>query len=161
MNQLWAPWRMPYIMSNKESQTGCLLCNKPKQKKDKANLILHRGKEGFVMMNLYPYNNGHLMVCPYQHTASLSGLSQSALWGLIDLVQKSEMILQQSSKPDGINVGLNLGRAAGAGIADHLHFHLVPRWNGDTNFMTVASEVRVLPESLDATYRRLKPFFKV
>ncbi len=158
MNRLWAPWRMPYIMG--EKGMGCILCQKPKERKDKANLILYRGKEAFVMMNLYPYNNGHLMVCPYQHARSLEELEEPTLQYLMLLLKKSVVVLRESSKPDGINVGLNLGKAAGAGIDDHLHFHLVPRWGGDTNFMTVVSESRVVPESLAATYRRLKPYFK-
>ncbi len=158
MKQLWAPWRIPYIKSQKE--TGCILCDKPKEKRDRANLILHRAQEGFVMMNLYPYNNGHLMVSPYQHASSLEELPGNVLGELMLLIEKSVVALRKSSKPDGINVGLNLGSAAGAGIADHLHFHLVPRWGGDTNFMTVTSEVRVIPEALKETYRRLKPYFQ-
>ncbi len=162
MEHLWAPWRMPYILGEKgpPADVGCILCDKPKEKKDKANLILYRGEMGFVMMNLYPYNNGHLMVCPYQHAASLEALDEPVLQSLMLLLKKSEIALKKSSKPDGINIGLNLGRAAGAGIEQHLHFHLVPRWGGDTNFMAVTSNTRVVPEGLEATYKRLKPYFK-
>ncbi len=158
MTLIWAPWRMPYILGEKD--TLCILCEKPKEKRDKANLILHRGEYGFVMLNLYPYNNGHLMVSPYQHASSLSELSEPILNNLMTLIVKSEMALRKSSNPEGMNCGLNLGKAAGAGIADHLHFHLVPRWGGDTNFMTVVSDVRVIPEHVQETYSRLKPYFK-
>jgi ATP adenylyltransferase len=150
---------MPYILSDKKD-VGCILCEKPKQKKDKANLILYRGKLGFVIMNLYPYNNGHLMVCPYQHAASLEELDPPALQYLMELLTQSLVVLRKSSKPEGINIGLNVGRAAGAGIDQHLHFHLVPRWGGDTNFMAVTSDTRVVPEGLESTYKRLKPYFK-
>ncbi|HLG22678.1 MAG TPA: HIT domain-containing protein [Candidatus Manganitrophaceae bacterium] len=139
---------------------GCILCEKPKQKKDLSNLILARGKQCFVMMNLYPYNNGHLMISPYQHVDTLEELSDAALKDLMRFMKKSIAALRKSFKPEGINVGLNLGKAAGAGIDDHLHFHVVPRWMGDTNFMTVISEVRVIPEDLEETYRQLKPYFK-
>jgi ATP adenylyltransferase len=158
MRQLWAPWRMGYIKG--EKPPGCILCDKPKEKRDASNLILERGKHGFAMLNLYPYNNGHLMVAPYQHVSSLEDLSDEALKGLMQITKKSLLALRKTYKPDGINIGLNLGRAAGAGIEDHLHFHVVPRWGGDTNFMTVVSEVRVIPEDIKRTYQQLKPHFK-
>jgi ATP adenylyltransferase len=158
VKQLWAPWRMPFILG--EKYTGCILCEKPKESRDKQNLILHRGEHGFVMLNLYPYNNGHLMISPYQHASAFSELSGRIRNNLMALVAKSEAVLRKSSHPEGINFGSNLGKAAGAGIADHLHFHLVPRWGGDTNFMTVAADVRVIPENIQKTYSRLKPYFK-
>jgi len=158
MNRLWAPWRIKYIRGDKP--LGCILCDKPKQKKDKTNLILLKGKTGFVMMNLYPYNNGHLMVCPYKHTDTLEDLSNEVLKDLMKMVKQSLAALRKAFQPEGVNVGLNLGKAAGAGIEDHLHFHVVPRWEGDTNFMTVLSESRVIPEDLSETYRHLKPHFK-
>lgn len=158
MNHLWAPWRISYIRG--EKTLGCILCDKPKQKKDKANLILLKGKTGFVMMNLYPYNNGHLMVCPYKHADTLEDLSNEVLKDLMQMVKQSLAALRKAFQPEGVNVGLNLGKAAGAGIEDHLHFHVVPRWEGDTNFMTVLSESRVIPEALTETYRHLKPHFK-
>lgn len=139
----------------------CILCDKPKQKKDQANLILLKGKSGFVMMNLYPYNNGHLMVSPYKHADTLEDLSNEVLKDLMQMVKQSLAALRKAFQPEGINVGLNLGKAAGAGIEDHLHFHVVPRWEGDTNFMTVLSESRVIPESMTETYRHLKPHFEV
>jgi ATP adenylyltransferase len=158
MKHLWAPWRMDYIKGKKPS--GCILCDKPKEKKDPANLILKRGKHGFVMMNLYPYNNGHLMVCPYQHADTLESVSDDMLKNLMQLTKKSLAALRSAFHPEGFNVGLNLGKAAGAGIEDHLHFHIIPRWVGDTNFMTAVSEIRVIPEDLVETYKQLKPHFK-
>jgi len=157
MKHLWAPWRMPYIKG--EKHVGCILCSKPKDTNDEENLILYRGEAGFVMMNLYPYNNGHLMISPYQHAASLEELPDETLSALILLMKKSIIVLREAFKPNGINAGLNLGSAAGAGIDDHMHFHIVPRWGGDTNFMTVVSDVRVVPESLEETYQELKPYF--
>ncbi|MFQ5781141.1 MAG: HIT domain-containing protein [Nitrospiria bacterium] len=158
MKRLWAPWRINYIRG--EKPLGCILCDKPKQKSDRANLILLKGKHGFVMMNLYPYNNGHLMISPYQHTGSLEDLSNEVLKDLMQMMKRSLAALRKAFQPEGVNVGLNIGKAAGAGIDDHLHFHVVPRWEGDTNFMTVFSENRVIPEDLEETYRLLKPHFK-
>lgn len=158
MKQLWAPWRIDYIKG--EKPPGCILCDKPKEKKDRLNLILHRGEHGFVMMNLYPYNNGHLMISPYRHVNTLEDLSDEVLSNLMQLIKKSIGALRKSFHPEGNNVGLNLGKAAGAGIDDHLHFHVVPRWGGDTNFMTVVPEIRVIPEDIASTYRQLKPHFK-
>lgn len=158
MRQLWAPWRIDYIKGEKPA--GCILCDKPKEKKDRANLILHRGKHGFVMMNLYPYNNGHLMVVPYEHVNTLETLSDEVLKNLMQMTKKSLAAMRKSFRPEGANVGLNLGKAAGAGIEDHLHFHILPRWVGDTNFMTSIAEIRVIPEDLEETYKQLKPHFK-
>ncbi|MFQ5580471.1 MAG: HIT domain-containing protein [Nitrospiria bacterium] len=158
MKRLWAPWRITYIRG--EKPLGCILCDKPTQKKDKANLILLKGRHGFVMMNLYPYSNGHLMVSPYKHADTLEDLSNEVLKDLMQMVKQSLAALRKAFQPEGVNVGLNLGKAAGAGIDDHLHFHVVPRWEGDTNFMTVLSESRVIPEELAETYRHLKPYFK-
>lgn len=158
MEQLWAPWRIDYL--KREKPPGCVLCTKVKEKKDLANLILLRGKHGFVLMNLYPYSNGHLMISPYEHVNTLETLSAEVSSEMISLVQRAIAILKKTFKPEGINVGLNLGKAAGAGIDDHLHFHVVPRWGGDTNFMTTVSNIRVIPEDLRETYRQLKPHFK-
>lgn len=159
MQQMWAPWRMAYIQSEKPS--GCVLCQKTRETQDRRNFILHRGAHSFTILNLYPYNSGHLMVSPYQH-ADVPELLPDAVWNdLMAGVRAAIGVLKKAYRPDGINVGLNLGKAAGAGIDDHLHFHVLPRWGGDTNFMTVVSEVRVIPAGLDATYRLLKPFFRV
>lgn len=158
MRHLWAPWRIDYIKGKKTP--GCILCEKPREKKDKANLILARGKHSFVMMNLYPYSNGHLMVSPYQHVSALEALPDTVTTEVMQQMKRSMEILRKTHKPDGFNVGLNLGKAAGAGIEEHLHFHIVPRWGGDTNFMTVTSDIRVVPESLTETYKELKRYFK-
>lgn len=139
---------------------GCILCDKPKEKNDQANLILQRGVDCFVMMNLYPYNNGHLMVSPYRHVDTLEALSDEVLSNLMLTVKTSLVALRESFSPEGANVGLNLGKAGGAGIDDHIHFHVVPRWEGDTNFITVVGENRVIPEDIEATYGLLKPHFK-
>jgi len=158
MKRLWAPWRIDYIRG--EATLGCILCDKPKEDRDVENLILHRGEHGFVMMNLYPYNSGHLMVCPYEHVNTLVGLSDTVTSNLMQLMKRTLEALQEAFQPEGHNVGLNLGKAGGAGIDDHVHFHVVPRWVGDTNFMTVVSENRVIPEDINETYGLLKPQFK-
>lgn len=141
------------------SEPGCIFCQAldlPGQ----ATLVVYRGERAFVILNLYPYNNGHLMVVPRRHIAALAEAEPEELQELMALTQRAEMALTEAYQPHGLNVGLNLGRAAGAGVADHLHIHLVPRWSGDTNFMTVVSEVRVLPETLEETARRLRPIFE-
>jgi ATP adenylyltransferase len=156
-NVLWAPWRIQYIMSDKDD--GCIFCDKPRQRDDATNLILWRGKTGFVVMNLYPYNNGHLMIVPYAHVPSLTDLDAPQRAELFGLTAACEAILRQTLRPDGFNIGLNLGAAAGAGFADHLHIHIVPRWTGDTNFMPVLGELRVIPEHIKQTYGTLVPHF--
>ncbi|MFQ5596934.1 MAG: HIT domain-containing protein [Nitrospiria bacterium] len=158
MKQFWAPWRIDYIRG--EKPVGCILCDKPKERNDPENLILHRGAHGFVMMNLYPYNNGHLMISPYQHVDTLEVLSDTVLSDLMLMVKTSLTALRLSFSPEGANIGLNLGKAGGAGIDDHIHFHVVPRWEGDTNFMTVVGEHRVIPEDIQETYKLLKPNFQ-
>ena len=157
-DMLWTPWRMEYILSNDKSG-GCIFCEKPGEDRDRENLILHRGKGVFVIMNRYPYNNGHLMVAPYTHTGDMEGLSESEMSELFSEVRRSVGILRKVMNPDGFNIGMNLGKAAGAGIEDHLHVHVVPRWNGDTNFMPVLADVKVMPEYLDDTYMKLKPLY--
>ncbi|MCC6444463.1 MAG: HIT domain-containing protein [Armatimonadetes bacterium] len=154
MEKLWAPWRMAYIEI--EAPAGCIFCDKPAQDRDEENLILYRGSEACVFLNLFPYNNGHLMVVPYQHIASLSELSGSERLEMMDLSARCTEWLKTAFHPDGFNVGINLGRVAGAGIADHLHIHVVPRWNGDTNFMPVLGDAKVLPDSLQNTLRKLR-----
>ncbi len=158
MEYLWAPWRMKYIKSSKSE--GCIFCEKIKANQDEASLILTRGEHAFVMLNAYPYNNGHLMVSPYQHTSSLEGLPESTLLDLMRLTQRAMAALRAALKPEGMNIGVNIGKMAGAGIDAHVHLHIVPRWGGDTNFMPVAAEVRVIPQLLEETYRELAPYFK-
>ena len=154
---LYSPWRLNYILSEKED--GCIFCIKPQEKTDKKNLILYRTKHSFVIMNLFPYNNGHLMVVPNRHIASMVDLPDKELCDLTTTLKLSEKIVREVYSPDGINVGINLGRAAGAGIDTHLHIHIVPRWKGDVNFMTVAGGYRVIPESFESSYDKLKEAF--
>ena len=155
MKKLWAPWRMKYILDIDKSD-GCIFCEKPKQNRDEENLILYRGKTCFVMMNLFPYNNGHLLIAPYRHTADLSALSDEEKKEAMDLAGEWVKTLSDRMGAQGCNVGMNLGRIAGAGIADHLHLHLVPRWEGDTNFMPVVGNTKVMSEALEDTYQKLK-----
>lgn len=156
---LWAPWRMTYIETCGVSD-GCIFCEKPKQKTDRENLIVYRAEHVFVIMNRFPYNNGHMMVVPYRHIADLSLLDLNEKTALMDLITVCQQVLQQVMAPHGYNVGMNLGRTAGAGIADHLHFHIVPRWNGDTNFMPVLGETKVISEALERTWDKLNTAFQ-
>ena len=157
MKVLWAPWRIKYITGDKEE--GCIFCKKPKEGNDKDNLILYTGETSFIIMNRYPYSNGHLMTVPYKHTNSFSDLTQDERLDLMNLTAKCLDILQVI-KPEGFNIGMNLGRTGGAGIDDHLHFHIVPRWSGDNNFMPVIGDVRVMPEYLEETYETLRKHLK-
>ncbi len=157
MEKLWAPWRMEYILQEKPD--GCIFCDKPRQDRDRDNLILHRGAGCFVIMNFYPYNNGHLMVVPYRHSADLAALTAAEQSEMMALLGRCTTILTQQMKPHGFNIGMNLGRTAGAGIDDHLHFHIVPRWNGDTNFMPITGHTKVLSQGLQESWDQLKPWF--
>jgi len=157
MNQLWSPWRMAYIVGSKPE--GCIFCSKVAEEHDAENLILLRGRTCFVMMNRYPYNNGHLMVAPYLHVDSPTKLPPDAQLEMMALVNICIDVLQEAMSPDGFNVGMNLGASAGAGIKDHIHMHIVPRWVGDTNFMPVLAETRVIVEALEQSYAKLKPLF--
>lgn len=150
---LWAPWRMEYILGEKES--GCIFCTRLQQKNDQENLILLRGESNFVIMNKFPYNNGHLMVVPNRHTSEFDSLNESEKLELMNLVSKSITVLKKAVSPDGFNVGLNIGKVAGAGIDDHLHFHIVPRWAADTNFMPVVGQTKVISEDLQETWGKL------
>lgn len=158
MKRIWAPWRMSYIKKNNATKCDCIFCEKPTQADDAANYILKRGKTCFVLLNIYPYNNGHLMVTPYRHIASLTDLTNQEQYELMELTSEMTAVLTKAMAPQGFNVGLNLGAAAGAGIADHLHMHVVPRWNGDTNFMPAIGKVKIMPQSLDETYACLREF---
>jgi ATP adenylyltransferase len=159
MKRLWAPWRMEYILDERKHDK-CLFCSIVKDKKDKKNLILYRGKECFVVMNKYPYNNGHLMVVPYIHTPAFDGLSDKVLFDFIKTIRFSVDILKKVLSPDGFNLGLNFGKVAGAGMESHMHLHIVPRWTGDTDSMPIIAETRVMPEHLMKTYSKLKRAFK-
>jgi ATP adenylyltransferase len=153
-NILWAPWRMEYIQ-NADKDNDCIFCDKPKASDDRKNLIVYRGKLTFAMMNRYPYNNGHLMVIPFHHTSELASLSCDEKRELFDLLVLSQEALKEVMHPHGYNIGMNLGRVAGAGIVDHLHFHIVPRWDGDTNFMPVVGHTKVMSEGLEETWEKL------
>lgn len=157
MEQIWAPWRIKYIRMEKPK--GCILCDMPKENNDIQNYILHRGEKNFVILNSYPYNPGHLMVAPYRHVANLEELTKEELHEHFEMVGRSLKVLRKVFDPAGFNIGINVGRVAGAGIDDHFHTHIVPRWQGDTNFMPVISDVRVVPEALSETYDKLKGKF--
>ena len=154
MKRLWAPWRMKYLQSAKPK--GCVFCDKLAESRDRDNYILYRGQTGFIILNLYPYNTGHLMVVPNRHVPSLEDLEPETLAEMMVLVNKGLAALREAMRPQGFNVGTNIGKAAGAGVEAHVHIHVVPRWDGDTNFMTVFDGTRVLPESLDDTYDKLR-----
>jgi ATP adenylyltransferase len=160
MKKLWAPWRADYIMSNASCrQNRCLFCSLKSSRADRENLILYRGKTALVVMNRFPYNNGHLMVAPLRHTARLESLKPEEGAELLHLLQQCIRVLKKEYRPQGFNLGANLGAVAGAGVASHLHFHIVPRWQGDTNFMPVLSETKVVSEHLLTSYDRLHPHF--
>ena len=155
MDYLWSPWRMEYILTPK-TDDGCIFCNGLKQPDGTDNLIIFRGPKAFVMLNRYPYTSGHLMVVPYEHQASLDLLETGSRTDIMDLSARALQVLEALYKPQGFNLGMNIGGAAGAGILDHVHLHVVPRWVGDTNFMSSISQTRVLPELLEETYRRVR-----
>jgi ATP adenylyltransferase len=164
MDRLWSPWRLEYV-TGKKSET-CVFCLPPPDAEGTApgaaeqhELIVFEGRTAFVILNLYPYNNGHLLVVPNRHVPTLAALTPEELQEIALLSQRCELALTEAYTPQGINVGINLGKPAGAGVEDHLHVHLVPRWNGDTNFMTVVGEMRVLPEDLKSSAARLRPIF--
>ena len=156
MKSLWAPWRFTYIKGGKPPE--CIFCLGPPSQ-DRRRHILYRGRSSYVIMNAFPYSNGHLMVAPYRHLKNLDGFSQSVLGELLTTARLAMDVLGRTYAPEGFNVGLNLGKVAGAGIEEHLHLHIVPRWSGDTNFMSSVADVRVIPEGLDHAYQSLLPLF--
>ena len=158
MERLWSSWRLAYVSASNEPN-GCIFCDALADD-EAAALVLFRGATCFVILNLYPYNNGHLMVVPNRHVAKLAEAAPEELGELMRLTQAAEIALTEAYRPQGMNVGMNLGRPAGAGIAEHMHVHVVPRWAGDTNFMSVVGGVRVLPEELGQTAARLRPIFE-
>jgi ATP adenylyltransferase len=157
MKKLWAPWRARYILGSKEK--GCLLCRVSQENKDGDNLVVWRGERGYVMLNLYPYNTGHLLIVPYRHERLLENLSDGESLELMQLAQMSIRALKKSLRPQGFNLGVNLGSVAGAGIEDHVHVHIVPRWGGDTNFMPVFTATKVISQALKDTFDSLKAAF--
>jgi len=154
MEHLWAPWRIGYILGEKEA--GCFFCRKSQESDDPKNYIIIRERNCFALLNTYPYNAGHLMVAPYKHTGELDDLSDQELSDIVLLTRRCKQMLSKAIKPDGFNIGLNLGRSAGAGVLDHVHLHIVPRWTGDTNYMPVIADTHVVPEALDEMYKTLR-----
>ena len=157
MKQIWAPWRIEVIEMGKPK--GCFLCDRPKENNDVANYILHRGDKNFIIMNSYPYNLGHLMIAPYHHVASLELLTEEERCEHFEIVSRGVKVLKDTFNPAGFNVGINMGKVAGAGIDDHIHTHVVPRWLGDTNFMPVIADTKVVNEALSDTYKKLQGKF--
>lgn len=154
MERIWAPWRMSYIKTLNNDE-GCIFCAAWNSDNDREKLVLERSEHSLIMLNLFPYTNGHMMAAPKRHTSNLDELSDIELLDLMKTVRRARNLLQKVARPDGFNVGINLGRGAGAGIEDHLHIHVVPRWIGDANFMTVIGDIRVIPEGLMITYDQL------
>ena len=159
-HRIWAPWRLPYVKdASKDNEAGCIFCIKPAEDDDEKNLIVHRGDRCFVILNLFPYTNGHLMVAPYAHLATLPELDAETVAEMMGLAQRAMTVLDQKYSPQGYNAGVNQGRVAGAGYEGHIHLHVVPRWAGDTNYMPVLADTRVMPQSLEESYEALKGEF--
>lgn len=158
MEHLWSPWRFKYITAADQAP-GCVFCRMLEFGDDTQMLILHRGENNFIVLNKFPYSNGHLMIVPYAHVPSLAPLPDATSNEMMALTKRAQSILEQEYKPNGLNIGVNIGQAAGAGVAEHVHLHVVPRWVGDANFMTIVGETRVMPEELGETYARLKKHF--
>ncbi|MFO7956115.1 MAG: HIT domain-containing protein [Candidatus Brocadiia bacterium] len=156
MDRIWAPWRIDYVSQPRKDSEGCFLCAAAQRNRDEEDLVLWRGTHSLCVMNRWPYNNGHLMIAPLTHTADLADLSDEVLLEQMRMLRRARKVLGEVLSPDGFNVGINLGAAAGAGLADHLHWHIVPRWNGDTNFMPVLAETKVIPQSLTELWRLLR-----
>ncbi|MGB8322133.1 MAG: HIT domain-containing protein [Candidatus Acidiferrum sp.] len=157
MDYLWTPWRFQYMEQvTSGKQPECIFCDAVAQNRDEETLIVYRGKDAFVILNRFPYTSGHVMMVPYDHVAQLGLCKQAALNEMMELARRVEKAFQEDYRPDGMNLGMNLGRAAGAGVTGHLHLHMLPRWMGDSNFMTVVGETRVHPEELKTTYNKLK-----
>jgi ATP adenylyltransferase len=158
--RIWAPWRLPYVKdASKDTDEGCIFCTAPAENDDRRTLIVHRGDRCFVILNKFPYTNGHLMVAPYEHLATLPDLNSETLTEMMALAQRAIVVLDDAYAPQGYNAGLNQGRIAGAGFADHIHLHVVPRWAGDTNYMPVVADTRVMPQSLADSYDALEGKF--
>ncbi len=157
MDKLWAPWRMEYI--KKIDDGACIFCRAASEDRDEENLVLYRGRSTFIIMNRYPYNSGHVMVAPYRHVMEPRELTDDEVLEIHELVVASMTALKTAMNPQGFNIGVNIGKPAGAGF-EHLHYHIVPRWSGDTNFMPVLADVKMIPEHLEGTYRKLKPIIE-
>ncbi len=161
MEKLFSPWRSKYIssFSNEPKSSGCVLCEAYESKDDEASLVVYRGTNAFVLMNRFPYNSGHLMILPIRHTSDFQSLTEGEMSETLELLRASERALAKLSRPQGFNIGMNIGRVSGAGIDDHLHWHIVPRWNGDTNFMPTLAEVKVVSEDMDEQWKKLRELF--
>jgi ATP adenylyltransferase len=159
MDYLWTPWRYAYV-SGTEKTTGCVFCDAAKENDDEKARIVHRGQHCFVILNAYPYTPGHVMIVPYTHLDELQKLATEAAQEMMALSQKMETVLRELYRPDGINLGMNIGKAAGAGIAGHIHMHVLPRWVADANFLSVVGETRLLPETLDVTWEKMRSVFR-
>jgi ATP adenylyltransferase len=158
MDYLWSPWRYQYVSA--ASGPGCLFCIKSAENKDADNFVVHRDRRTFVLLNLYPYTAGHLMIAPYEHVPTLEAAPEETVSEMMLLARQAETHLRTIYKPEGFNIGLNIGKVAGAGVAGHIHMHVVPRWAGDANFMTIVGETRVLPEDLPTTYEKVARAFQ-
>jgi ATP adenylyltransferase len=159
MEHLWSPWRYQYVTTVGQAQ-DCIFCTLPAENRDPENYIVYRGRLNFVILNRYPYTSGHLMVVPYEHAPLLAEVAEETLMEMILLVRRAETHVRRNYQPDGLNMGINIGRAAGAGVAGHIHMHVLPRWVADANFMTSVGETRVLPEDLSVTYEKLRKAFQ-
>jgi ATP adenylyltransferase len=158
--RIWAPWRLAYVKdASKDEEAGCIFCSKPAEGDDRANLIVHRGDRCFVILNKFPYTNGHLMIAPYEHLATLPELDADTTAEMMALAQRAMVVLDETYGPQGYNAGINQGRVAGAGFEGHIHLHVVPRWAGDTNYMPVLADTRVMPQSLEESWDALKGKF--
>ena len=160
MDYLWTPWRYAYV-TNAEKVSGCIFCDLPNTGDDAKAHIVHRARHCYIVLNTYPYTSGHVMIVPFAHVDELQKLPAETAHEMIELTQRMEGVLRQLYAPDGVNLGMNIGKAAGAGVASHVHMHILPRWIGDTNFMTVAGESRVLPESLEETWRKITAALRI
>jgi ATP adenylyltransferase len=160
MDRLWTPWRFDYISKLADSDTGCVFCRILSETRDRENLVLLRGKRLYAILNLFPYTSGHILVAANRHIPFLGDATDEELHEFLVTARLCEQALRGEYKPDGFNLGFNLGRAAGAGVEHHLHMHILPRWTGDSNFVSVVAETRVLPEELSRTYERLRPYFQ-
>ena len=159
MDYLWSPWRYAYVSRN-EAPTGCIFCVKSAERNDEENFVLFRGDYNFVLLNLFPYTSGHMMIAPYAHVATLEEAPEEAVVEMMSLARIASKHLSAVYRPQGMNLGMNIGECAGAGIAGHIHMHVLPRWPGDSNFMTTTGETRVIPEDLSITYEKLRGAFK-
>ncbi len=158
MDKIWTPWRKQYL--EQKMDKNCIFCEGPKKKHDRSSYIIKKSKYSFVMLNLYPYNNGHLIIAPYRHVSDLDRLEENELLDLMQLVIQSKKLIGKTLKPDGYNLGINIGKIAGAGFEGHIHIHLVPRWSGDTNFMPIISNTKVISQSLESLFKSLKKRIK-